>query len=85
MKKFLLLGVILFCWGCMMNTEQKTGNTNRMAETGWVWEGLAFDPGVQPTIYGVGEGTKYFGLDKANFIFHPNTSFIFSGNSFNNS
>ncbi len=43
-----------------------------MLEAGWVWEGLAFDPALQPTVYGVGEGVKYFGLDGANFMFHPN-------------
>lgn len=44
-----------------------------MREAGWVWEGLAFDPGLEPTLYGVGEGVTYFGLDRANFMFHPNT------------
>ncbi len=41
-------------------------------DAGWVWEGVAFDPGVEPTIYGVGEGAKYFGLDRVNFMFHCN-------------
>jgi len=45
-----------------------------MAEAGWVWEGLAFDPVLEPTLYGVGEGVIYFGLDRANFMFHPNTA-----------
>ncbi len=40
-------------------------------EVGWVWEGLGFDPGVQPSIYGVGEGAKYFGLERVNLLFHP--------------
>lgn len=44
-----------------------------MAESGWVWEGIGFDPGVLPTVYGVGEGVRYFGVPGANFIFHPNT------------
>ena len=44
-----------------------------MKEAGWVWDGIAFDPGLEPTIYGVGEGMKYFGLDRANFLFHRNT------------
>ncbi len=43
-----------------------------MKTTGWCWEGFAFDPGVDPTIYGVGEGATYFGVDGANYIFHPN-------------
>jgi len=44
-----------------------------MLECGWVWEGLAFDPGLEPTVYGVGEGATYFGLEGANFLFHENT------------
>jgi hypothetical protein len=43
-----------------------------LRDCGWVWEGVAFDPGVEPTIYGVGEGATYFGLDRVNFMFHPN-------------
>ena len=42
-------------------------------DAGWVWEGTAFDPGVEPTIYGVGEGAKYFGLRRACFMFHRNS------------
>jgi len=49
-----------------------------MLEAGWVWEGLAFDPEVDPTVYGVGEGVTYFGLDKANFLFHPNNEVNFA-------
>ena len=45
----------------------------RMDRAGWVWEGTGLDPGVLPTIYGVGEGIRYFGLGGANFLFHPNT------------
>lgn len=43
-----------------------------MKQNGWVWEGIGFDPGVLPTIYGVGEGVEYFGVTGANYIFHPN-------------
>ena len=42
-------------------------------EAGWVWEGVATAAGVWPTIYGVGEGARYFGLSGVNFMFHPNT------------
>ncbi len=41
-------------------------------EVGWVWEGQGFDPDVPPSIYGVGEGATYFGLDRCNLMFHPN-------------
>jgi len=42
-------------------------------EAGWVWEGLGFDQGVAPTLYGVDQGTEFFGLSRANFMFQPNT------------
>ena len=41
-------------------------------EAGWVWEGQGLDPKVPPSIYGVGEGATYFGLDRCNLMFHPN-------------
>lgn len=44
----------------------------KMVRAGWVWEGTGFDPGVLPTVYGVGEGVRYFGVPGATFIFHPN-------------
>jgi len=47
-------------------------SNRNMTDAGWVWEGLAFNPGHDPSVYGVGEGVTYFGLDKANFLFHPN-------------
>jgi hypothetical protein len=51
-----------------------TGRANpaRLADVGWVWEGQGLDPGVYPSIFGVGEGCKYFGLSRAVYIFHPN-------------
>lgn len=41
-------------------------------DMGWVWEGQGIDPGVPPSIYGLGQGARYFGLSRANFLFHPN-------------
>jgi len=49
-----------------------------MKKAGWVWEGCGFDPGVMPTIYGVGEGATYFGVDGANYIFHDNNEIAFA-------
>lgn len=45
----------------------------RFADAGWTWEGQATDPGVPPSIYGVGEAADYFGLSRCLFIFHPTT------------
>jgi hypothetical protein len=44
-----------------------------MSQVGWVWEGHGLDPGVHPSIFGVGEGATFFGLRKARFLFHPTT------------
>jgi len=44
-------------------------------ELGWCWEGQGLDPGVDPSILGVGDGCRFFGLTRANYMFHPNTEF----------
>jgi len=49
-----------------------TVSASSFREAGWVWEGQGFDPDVPPSIYGVGEGATYFGLDRCNLMFHPN-------------
>jgi hypothetical protein len=41
-------------------------------DLGWVWEGQGIDPKVPPSIYGLGQGARYFGLSRVNFLFHPN-------------
>jgi hypothetical protein len=43
----------------------------RLRDVGWCWEGQGLDPGVYPSMYGVGEGCRYFGLKRAVFLFHP--------------
>jgi len=48
----------------------------RMADVGWVWEGQGLDPGVHPSIFGVGEGADFFGLRKVRFLFHPTTDLV---------
>jgi len=44
-----------------------------MSDSGWVWEGQGLDPGVYPSIFGVGEGADFFGLHKVHFLFHETT------------
>jgi len=44
-------------------------------DVGWVWEGQGLDPGVDPSVLGAGDGCRFFGLRRANFMFHPNTDF----------
>ncbi len=46
-----------------------------LKDVGWCWEGQGLDPGVDPSILGVGDGCRFFGLTRANYMFHPNTEF----------
>lgn len=45
----------------------------RLNDVGWVWEGQGLDPGVHPSIFGLGEGADFFGLRKVRFMFHELT------------
>jgi hypothetical protein len=45
----------------------------RFADVGWTWEGQGMDPGVPPSIFGVGEAADFFGLSRSILIFHPTT------------
>jgi len=45
----------------------------RFADVGWAWEGQATDPGVPPSIFGVGEAAQFLGLNRSIFLFHPTT------------
>lgn len=45
-----------------------------MADFGWCWDGQAINGQWQLSIFGVGEGTRWFGLRKCCFMFHPNTA-----------
>lgn len=46
----------------------------RFADVGWAWEGQGTDPGVPPSIFGVGDAAAFLGLSRSIFIFHPTTS-----------
>ena len=50
----------------------QTAGDHNFRDLGWVWEGQGIDPGVPPSIYGLGQGAKYFGLSRVNYLFHPN-------------
>ena len=45
----------------------------RMADAGWVWDGQAINGQWHLSIFGAGEGTRWFGLRRVCFMFHPNT------------
>lgn len=44
----------------------------RLADAGWCWDGQGFNGGVNPSIFGAGEGTRWFGLARCCYMFHPN-------------
>lgn len=45
----------------------------RFADVGWTWEGQALDPGVPPSLFGMGQAADFFGLSRSIMIFHPTT------------
>lgn len=74
-----LAGATFGLAGLAGGTEQRPntsgpGNAGKptFRDIGWVWEGQGIDPNVPPSIYGLGQGARYFGLSRANFLFHPN-------------
>lgn len=45
----------------------------RLADAGWCWDGQSsYVPSL--SIFGAGEGTKWFGLRRCCYMFHPNTA-----------
>jgi len=47
-------------------------DSTKLSKLGWVWEGQGVDALQAPSIYGVGEGARYFGLNKVIYMYHPN-------------
>ncbi|NUQ61211.1 MAG: hypothetical protein HUU20_01915 [Pirellulales bacterium] len=54
--------------------RKATAAPKRLADAGWCWDGQGFNGGVDPSIFGAGEGARWFGLDRECFMFHPNNS-----------
>lgn len=48
--------------------------STELADAGWCWDGQAINGQWQLSIFGAGEGTRWFGLRKCCFMFHPNTA-----------
>lgn len=53
--------------------SSRPAERKRLSEAGWCWDGQGFNGGVNPSIFGAGEGTKWFGLRRSAYMFHPNT------------
>ena len=54
------------------NGGMLTMSARSFREVGWCWEGQAFDPDVGPSMFGLGDGARYLGLERANLLFNPN-------------
>ena len=67
-----LAGVVKDAVGQQSVVRRKKVGKPTFRELGWVWEGQGIDPKVPPSIYGLGQGARYFGLSRVNFLFHPN-------------
>lgn len=52
----------------------ETLHPRKLVDAGWCWDGQAINGQWQLSIFGVGEGTKWFGLRRCCFMFHPNTA-----------
>lgn len=48
-------------------------SSTRLADVGWVWDGQALDYPCGASIFGLGEGARWFGLRRVCAMFHPNT------------
>lgn len=48
-------------------------SSTRLRDVGWVWDGQALDYPCGSSIFGLGEGTRWFGLTRVCAMFHPNT------------
>lgn len=58
-------------WGDTADSAPK----GLMAESGWCWEGQGYT-GAGWSIFGVGEGARYFGLDKAFHLWRRNDDLV---------
>jgi hypothetical protein len=45
----------------------------KLSEAGWCWDGQGINGQWKLSIFGAGEGTRWFGLEKCCFMFHPNS------------
>jgi len=71
MARRLLLIVLVIVIRADSRDSRRKEPAMRLCDVGWVWEGHGLDPGVHPSIFGVGEGADFFGLGKVHFMFHP--------------
>ena len=71
-RAWMARGLSLPAAGLIPTAVAGAARPSNLAAAGWVWEGQGLDGGVDPSIFGVGEGARYFGLKRAVYMFHPN-------------
>ncbi len=75
-RRELLRGAVALSAGASLSQAApgRSPRPRRLADAGWCWDGQAINGQWQLSIFGVGEGTKWFGLRRCCFMFHPNTA-----------
>lgn len=53
--------------------DKVSGKPSRLSEAGWCWDGQGINGQWDLSIFGAGEGTRWFGLERCCFMFHPNS------------
>lgn len=56
-----------------VGAANRAGRPKKLADVGWCWDGQGFCGGIPTSIFGAGAGTRWFGLRRTCFMFHPNT------------
>lgn len=66
---------VLTAAGTLAHTGQAAPRRPRkLADAGWCWDGQGLNGQWRFSIFGAGEGTRWFGLRRCCFMFHPNTA-----------
>lgn len=48
-------------------------SSGKLSQGGWCWDGQSINGQWKLSIFGAGEGTRWFGLERCCFMFHPNS------------
>jgi hypothetical protein len=75
-RRDMMRGAVALSAACALDNllEAAAPRSATLADAGWCWDGQGFNGGVNPSIFGAGEGARWFGLDRVCFMFHPNTA-----------
>ncbi|HEY2934860.1 MAG TPA: hypothetical protein VGK99_24250, partial [Acidobacteriota bacterium] len=71
-RRDLIVGACAASTTGLIGDSLRGAASKKLAQFGWSVEGQGVNAPIAPSVYGAGEGTKYFGLKKAVFMYHPN-------------